>query len=160
MIDTVDTINTKGANQGNVAQESSEHDDQLRRQIVQNLHYYAKYPEQIDLRLQELDQEWDIDLMLEMHLSAIALVGLLVGMVGRRRWYLFPIVACSFLIQQAFRGWSPPVELFRRFGIRSKKEIMREYYALRALRGDFGSLGVADRSELPQRVDAVLNAVW
>jgi hypothetical protein len=34
-------------------------------------------------------------------------------------------------------GWYPLMPLFRRLGIRTAREIERERYALKALRGDF-----------------------
>lgn len=135
-------------------------DQNIRRQIEETVYYYARYPDQIDLRLEELDREWDIDQMLQAHLSALSILGLVVGAMGRRGWFLLPIVGCAVLLQHTIRGWSPPVELLRRFGIRNKREIMREHYALRALRGDFDPLCETKEMQLPLRVDTVLKTVW
>jgi hypothetical protein len=46
-------------------------------------------------------------------------------------------MAGGFLIQQALRGDCPPYQLLRRLGFRTRQEIERERYALKALRGDF-----------------------
>jgi DNA-binding transcriptional ArsR family regulator len=42
-----------------------------------------------------------------------------------------------FLFQHATQGWCPPLPLFRKRGVRTRKEIEREKYALKALRRDF-----------------------
>jgi hypothetical protein len=42
-----------------------------------------------------------------------------------------------FFIWHAFQGWCPPVPLLRFFKIRTRPEIDREKYALKAMRGDF-----------------------
>lgn len=61
----------------------------------------------------------------------------LLGAFVDRRWLLLPGVVTAFLFQHAVKGWCPPVPVFRRFGIRTRREIDLEKYALKALRGDF-----------------------
>ena len=50
---------------------------------------------------------------------------------------LLPALVTGFLFQHAVQGWCPPVPLFRRMGVRTRPEIDREKFALKALRGDF-----------------------
>ena len=46
----------------------------------------------------------------------------------------------SFFSLHAIQGWCPPVPVLRRLGIRTREEIERERYALKALAGDFGTI--------------------
>ncbi|MFW5775140.1 MAG: hypothetical protein ACOCW2_02525 [Chitinivibrionales bacterium] len=161
MVEAVEAVQQAEKNvRGTSTTGETEVDEQMRRQLRENINYYAKYPDQIDTRLLELDREWDIDQMLETHFSTVSLTGLIMGGLGKRGWFLLPIIAGTILLQHAFRGWSPPVEFYRRFGVRSKREIMREHYALRALRGDFDPLGEMRGFSMSQKVDAVLETIW
>ncbi len=91
----------------------------------------------IDRRIAELEREWDIERVLELNASVLALSGVALAALHHRRWLLLPGIVLTFLFQHAVQGWCPPIELFRRIGIRTRKEIDRERYALKALRGDF-----------------------
>jgi len=110
-------------------------------------------------RIQELDREWDIERALELNAGSIGLSGLVLGALHDRRWLIVPGVVLPFLIQHAVQGWCPPMALLRRMGFRSRKEIDRERYALRALRGDFE--GISPQEELDQfaRAERALRAV-
>lgn len=94
----------------------------------------------IDHRLAELDHEWDIERTLEANAATLALIGLTLGATVNRKWFLFPGVIATFLLQHSIQGWCPPVPVFRRMGIRTAKEIHEERNALKALRGDFRNL--------------------
>jgi len=91
----------------------------------------------IELRLQELDAEWDIERTLEANAATASLIGIALGATVNRRWFAFPAVVAGFLLQHALQGWCPPLPIFRRMGIRTSYEIDHERYALKALRGDF-----------------------
>ncbi|MEK0084926.1 YgaP-like transmembrane domain [Benzoatithermus flavus] len=106
--------------------------------------WHARHPETIDRRLEELDAEWDIERMLEANAASVALAGLALAAWVDRRWLALPIGVAAFLLQHAIQGWCPPVEVFRRLGFRTAREIDEERYALKALRGDFEGLGRAD----------------
>jgi hypothetical protein len=90
-------------------------------------------------RIAELDKEWDIERILEANASTLALVGTVLGAAHHRRWLWLPGVVTAFLLQHAIQGWCPPVVVFRRMGVRTRKEIDAERYALKMLRGDFDS---------------------
>lgn len=75
--------------------------------------------------------------LLETNASALALLGLGLAVAHSRKWLIVPGVVLPFLLQHAVQGWCPPVPIFRRLGVRTRKEIDREKYALKALRGDF-----------------------
>lgn len=106
--------------------------------IIFNLEYYrSEGPAAINRRIRELDLEWDIERTLEMNAAAFAITGTLLGAFINRRWLLLPAIVTMFLGQHAIQGWCPPVEILRRMGVRTRHEIDREKYALKALRGDF-----------------------
>jgi hypothetical protein len=68
-------------------------------------------------------------------------------MTRSRKWLIVPSIVLPFLFQHAMQGWCPPVPLFRRLGVRTREEIDREKYALKALRGDFEEIDSIRRSE-------------
>ena len=88
-------------------------------------------------RIEELDREWDIERVLELNASTLAFSGLVLSVTHDRKWLLLPGLVLPFLFQHAVQGWCPPLPILRRLGVRSRKEIDREKYALKALRGDF-----------------------
>ena len=121
------------------------------------LHDVSRYvgadPFFIDERLRELEREWDVERALEAKAATLTLAGIALGLTVDRRFFALPAIAAAFLLQQAFRGWSPPVPLFRTLGIRTAKEIQDEIIALRILRGDF-----LERIETPERALASARA--
>ena len=118
---------------------------QIDDEIAENVKAYAgKSRNEISYRIKELEREWDIERVLEMNASALALTGLALGLTHNRKWFVVPGVVLPFLFQHAVQGWCPPLPLLRRFGVRTREEIDREKYALKMLRGDF-----ADRNPTP-----------
>ena len=109
----------------------------IRADTQRRLAFFAQHPEQIEHRLSELDEEWDIERVLETGSSALTLTGLLLGVGVSRKWLLLSLAVQGFFMQHALQGWCPPLPLFRRLGVRTQYEIEQERCALRALRGDF-----------------------
>jgi hypothetical protein len=101
-------------------------------------HYRNATPAEIDRRLRELDSEWDIERTLETNAAVVSLVGLALGAGVDRRFNILPAIVAGFLLQHALQGWCPPVEIFRRRGVRTTEEIEAERDALKYMRGDFG----------------------
>ena len=93
--------------------------------------------ENIETRIGELDQEWDIERALETNASVVGLAGLVLGITHSKKWLAVPGIVLPFLLQHAATGWCPPLPVLRRLGFRTRKEIDREKYALKAVRGDF-----------------------
>lgn len=100
-------------------------------------HVTAGGADAIQERLEELDREWDVERYLEANAAAIAFTGVVLAATRSRNWLVLPGIVTMFLFQHAVQGWCPPLALFRRMGVRTRKEIDREKYALKALRGDF-----------------------
>jgi hypothetical protein len=116
--------------------------DEINRQIDRAIEagvreYAQKSVSEITSRINELDREWDMERLLETNASALAFIGLVLGMTRSRKWLMIPSVVLPFLFQHALQGWCTPIPIFRRLGVRTREEIDRERYALKALRGDF-----------------------
>ncbi len=97
-------------------------------------------PNEITRHLEELDREWDVERRLQANASNLALSGVLLGATKDKKWLMLSGVVFSFFLPDALQGWCPPLPIFRRMGVRTRKEINREKYALKALWGDFAKL--------------------
>jgi hypothetical protein len=113
---------------------------------------------EIERRLRELDAEWDVERLLQVNASTLVLLGVVLGAKVDRRFLALPALVFTFFGQHALQGWCPPIPVFRRLGIRTHREIARERYALKALRGDFEDLPAQDETAA-RRVRAALAAV-
>lgn len=97
----------------------------------------GRSPAEINRRLRELDEEWDIERTLEANAATASLIGVCLAATVDRKWLLLPGAVAAFLLQHAVQGWCPPMPVFRRLGVRTAREIEEERMALKALRGDF-----------------------
>jgi hypothetical protein len=116
-------------------------------------------PDRFAARLGQLDGEWDIERVLQANAGTFALAGTLLGYRVDRRFLVLPAVVFSFLANHAVRGWCPPLPIFRRQGVRTAREIERERYAIKALRGDFERVPLPNADDKQSRVRAALEAV-
>ena len=116
------------------------------------IRYYAKNTDEIDARLSELDQEWDVERVLEANASCLALGGIALGITVGKKFLLLSAAVMAFLCQHAIKGWCPPLAVVRRLGVRTQTEIEYERYALKLLRGDFTETAKQGR----EAVDAVI----
>jgi hypothetical protein len=128
----------------------------IQQQTLGNIALYATHTEDIGRRLEELDQEWDVERALETAASSFTLLGLGLGTFVHRRWYLFPAVVAGFLLQHALQGWCPPLSVIRRMGFRTRREIDVERYALKILRGDFKELA-SDGKDTEKLLEVIEN---
>jgi hypothetical protein len=104
----------------------------------QNLRLFSGAgPEEIGRRIRELDREWDFDRILEFDTAAQGLIGLALAVSRNRKWLLVPGAATGMMLFHALAGPYPFLPLLRLIGFRTRDEIEREKYALKALRGDF-----------------------
>ena len=135
--------------------------ERIDRDIEQTIRFYAVQPrEAISRRIRELEQEWDMERVLETNASSLALAGLALGIVKNRGYLLLSGAVLSFLLMHALQGWCPPVPMLRKLGVRTRSEIDREKYALKALRGDFEDIQPIPEEDKPhQSADAVARAV-
>jgi hypothetical protein len=131
-------------------------DDAMRDRLF---HCSTLSDSEIAARIDALDREWDVERYLEVLAPGFALTGITLGLVKNRGWLLFSGAVLGFLVQHAVQGWCPPLALLRRMGVRTRREIDEERYALKALRGDFSGLPPDAPRNRVTRVDAVLDAV-
>ena len=131
-------------------------DDAMRDRLFR---YSACSDEEITARIDALDREWDIERYVEVLAPAFALTGIAMGVLRGRKWLLLPGLVLAYLAQHAVQGSCPPVATLRRMGVRTRREIDEERYALKALRGDFSGLPPDAPRNRVTRVDAILDAV-
>jgi hypothetical protein len=133
------------------------------REIAGSVRYFAGQDNhEITRRIRELDREWDVERALEANAATLGITGLALGIFRDRRWLVVPGLVLPFLLQHAVQGWCPPLEVLRRLEFRTRKEIDREKYALKVLRGDFADLRLSAGGSPADRAEAALRAadVW
>ena len=114
--------------------------------------------DELTTRMTRLDDEWDFDRTVETEAAIMGLVGVGLGAAVNRRLLVLPGLVSTMLVLHATHGWYPLLPLFRRIGVRSRDEIDRERYALKAMRGDFAVLP-PDGSPAAERASAAWKAV-
>lgn len=89
--------------------------------------------------LGKLEREWDLNRVLLVATSALALGAALVHRTGRGGKALSTglAVGAAAVLQQGVVGYGPLTSLLRSVGVRTRGEIDLEKFALKALRGDF-----------------------
>ena len=103
----------------------------ISREIKERIQYYStRGSGEVKNRINELEKEWDIERVLELNASLVALGGVLLAAAKSKRWLILSGIVTGFLTQHAVQGWCPPIPLFRRLQIRTQKEIETERHAL------------------------------
>jgi hypothetical protein len=95
--------------------------------------YADRSKEEVCERLQALDKEWDIERVLETSAACVVIGCTLLGTRVNRKWFAAAGFAGVSLLQHSLFGWCPPVEIFRRLGVRTSNEIYYEKEALKNL---------------------------
>src|SRR5690554_4546060 len=130
--------------------------DEIESELEKHISFYSTQSQEvISARIAELEKEWNMDRMLITNASTLAGIGVVLAATVHRKWLILPGVVLTFLLQHGVQGWCPPLPLFRKMGVRSYKEIDRERFALKYLRGDFGDVS----DELVSNPDKLFNAV-
>ncbi|MCU0552695.1 MAG: hypothetical protein MUC48_25480 [Leptolyngbya sp. Prado105] len=130
----------------------------LDQQMTKRIQHYSRQPDAIAQRIEELEREWDTERVLEANASLLAFTGLMLGLWVHANWFWLPGIVLPFLFQHAIQDWCPPLPIIRRLGVRTQREIDREKYALKMLRGDFANL-VSSNEDSATRAAAVLDAI-
>jgi hypothetical protein len=134
----------------NTSREVNEDIDNQLRECID--HYKGKDNAEITKRIEELDREWDIERVLETNMSTVALSGIALSIFHTRKWIILPTMVLGFFAQHAIQGWCPPLPLFRKLGYRTRKEIDKEKYALKLLRGDFDIVSEHPQAKSSERI--------
>jgi len=92
-------------------------------------------------RLKALDEEPDLETVATLGLAGAGVLALVFGMLGSRLWRLLAWFSLPLIFAHARGRLAAPGEVLKTLGLRSRKEIQEEKYALKALRGDFRDLG-------------------
>lgn len=101
--------------------------ERIQRQTERSIGYFEHHPGEIRERLDELNQEWDIERVLEAQFGSFVLFGTTMSLLTKNRWWLImAAIPAAFMVQHAVQGWCPPVPLWRRAGIRTAREIESE----------------------------------
>ncbi|MDF2451335.1 MAG: hypothetical protein K0S26_839 [Bacteroidota bacterium] len=111
--------------------------DKIDQFILDNIKKYSVSPATITKRIIELDKMWDIERILEINMATLSITGIALSVFVNPYWLILPTVVLLFFVQHAIQGWCPPIPIFRAYKVRTRPEIDREKYALKALRGDF-----------------------
>ena len=121
-----------------------EENQQIDQKAVEQIEkFQGPSHEIISHRLQELENEWDVERYLEVNAASLGLLGLVMGSFFGRKWFVLTGVVTGFMLQHGMQGWCPPLPLIRAFGVRTRKEIEEEKYALKVLRGDFDKISAS-----------------
>jgi hypothetical protein len=138
------------------AKTKPEINQRIDEETVHYLELYANADRQLMARrLEELDREWDMERVLEVNAAAVVLSSMVFGKIFRRAWYLLTFVAGGFLMGHAIKGWCPPVPIWRRRGVRTRKEIERERYAIKLLRGDFDAYHSGEKPDISRLLQMI-----
>jgi len=121
---------------------------------VASLSRCAESPAGTQQRLDRLDRESDTDRALEVEAATMGLIGLALGVFVRPQLLALPALVAGGVLLHATTGRYPLMPLFRRLGLRTAREIARERYALKALRGDFAGMGTTQAAAAALRRDA------
>jgi hypothetical protein len=101
--------------------------------------YVDQGKDAIDNRINELDGSWDAERALQLNIALLVLGSFLLYN-NNKRWLILSVIVAVFLAQNAVQGTCAPLKFLKIFGMRSRKEIDREKFALKALRGDFDNI--------------------
>lgn len=113
-------------------QTNQETNARLRAELKRRYDYYDTHRDEIEHRLQELDNEWDVER------AIFLMAGFLIFMISLIGLRLLHYFLAFGLTLHSCSGWTPLLPLLRNMGFRTLPEINDERYALMAMRGDFG----------------------
>lgn len=138
---------------------SEEINRRIDRYTEDNIRYYAtQSADVISGRINMLEQEWDIQKLVQSLSAGIGLGSIILGVLGSKKWWFLTTLTTAASGLHAVKGWSPETVALRRMGFRTRQEIDREKYALKALRGDFQELSEHEADKLDERIKAAIEA--
>lgn len=115
---------------------SLEHSTPVEVEIQDHLNGYYHDQDKINQRLLELDNEVDLESYLHGQNSALTIAGVILGLSVNKKWLVIPLASSILVLANLSRG-GQPLTFLRKLGFRTRAEIEKERYALKAMRGDF-----------------------
>ncbi len=107
---------------------------QIERETEASVNYYKRQDDStIRERIEELDQEWNTDRVLAVSMASVALASTALAVGTNKKWAFLSGIAGVLMVQNAAQGWTPPLALIRKAGVRTPNEISREQKALENL---------------------------
>ncbi|MDB5193006.1 MAG: hypothetical protein JWQ96_2569 [Segetibacter sp.] len=129
--------NLETLNGETITEASLESSNSSEVEIQENINHYYNDRDEIDVRIMQLDDEWDIERVLQTEGALVTIVGTVLGLRVHKKWLALPLAASLVLLTGSVVGWGRPLPILRKLGFRTRAEIDKEKYALKALRGDF-----------------------
>ncbi|MDQ3002014.1 MAG: hypothetical protein M3Y08_12240 [Fibrobacterota bacterium] len=103
-----------------------------------NVRFYGSLgKEGLTERIGSLEEEWDMAKFVTVSLAGMGLFGLVMGLFGSRVWRVLTWISLPLLFLYGQEKWRPSEGMLKSLGLRSRRDIDEEKYALKALRGDF-----------------------
>jgi hypothetical protein len=110
--------------------------------VKDSVRFYGSLgPQAVADRLKALEDEPELETVATLGMAGIGVLALVFGILGSRIWRLLAWAALPLIFAHARGRLSAPGEFLKTLGLRSRKEIEEEKYALKALRGDFREVG-------------------
>jgi hypothetical protein len=110
--------------------------------VKDSVRFYGSLGQQaVSDRLLALEDEPDQETVATLAIAGSGILALAFGLLGSRLWRLLAWMALPLIFAHARGSLSAPCEFLKTLGLRSRKEIQEEKFALKALRGDFRDLG-------------------
>lgn len=155
------SANYKGTDNMDLVRENTS--EEINRRIdhftEENIRYYATQTEKvISRRINTLEKEWDVQKLVQAIDAGVGLGSIFLGVLGAKKWWFIATLAAASSGMHAMKGWSPGTIALRRMGFRTRQEIDREKYALKALRGDFEEMSTHEADKIDERIKAVIAA--
>jgi len=136
---------------------------EIEAQIEHSIRFYSvQTPEAIGERINELKQEWSLERYLQLKVSTFGLLTAIMSLTSNRKWAVLTCGVLGYFLYHATRGGSSsevPLVFLRRLGVRTRSEIDRELYALKAIRGDFEIVPIPQPHTITASAVEVLRAV-
>lgn len=114
-----------------------EHSTPVEVAIQDNLNGYYHDQENLNQRLMELDQEVDLETYMQTETTSLVIAGIILSITVNKKWLILPLATSILSLANIVRGRNNPLTIFRKLGFRTRAEIEKERYALKAIRGDF-----------------------
>lgn len=106
-------------------------------EIQDHLNKYYHDQDQINDRLLKLDNELDIESYMQTECAALSIAGVVLSFTSSKKWLVLPLASSVLVLANIARGRKKPFTFYSKPGWRTRAEIEKERYALKAIRGDF-----------------------